>query len=159
MPLDCTYCSEDIKYEICNYDYPRPDPGLQAYFVRKKCHSQIPAAVLYMPLIILAIAAFLVFFDKPFVSKLFKSFNIDEIFKAVIKDLELLTPQNRREKVIFDILNFNFGFNHNKYQEVCIKSILLGSANGFHSSYLYRTCGSVIAALMSILVMLYSMLW
>ena len=106
MPLDCTYCSEDIRYDICNYDYPRPDPGLQAYFVRKKCHSQMPAAVLYMPLIILAIAAFLVFFDKPFVSKLFKSFNIDEIFKAVITDLELLTPQNRREKVNFDILNF-----------------------------------------------------
>ena len=70
----------------------------------------MPAAVLYLPLIILAIAAFLVFFDKPFVSKLFKSFNIDEIFKAVIKDLDFLTPQNRREKVIFDILNFSF--NH-----------------------------------------------
>ena len=59
----------------------------------------MPAAVLYMPLIIIVIAAFLVFLDKPFVSKLFKSFNIDETFKAVVKDLELLTPQNRREKV------------------------------------------------------------
>ena len=61
----------------------------------------MPAAVLYMPLIIIIIAAFLVFLDKPFVSKLFKSFNIDETFKAVVKDLELLTPQNRREKVHF----------------------------------------------------------
>ena len=99
-PLDCTYCSEgDIAINVCNYDYPRADPELQAYFVKKKCHSQIPAAVLYMPLIILVIAAFLVFLDKPFVLKLFKSFNIDETFKAVVKDLELLTPQNRREKV------------------------------------------------------------
>ena len=101
-PLDCTYCSEDITYDICNYDYPQPDPGLQAYFVKRKCHSQLPAAVLYMPLTILVIAAFLVFLDKPFVSKLFKSFNIDETFKAVVKDLEFLTPQNRREKVNFE---------------------------------------------------------
>ena len=56
-----------------------------------------------MPLTILVIAAFLVFLDKPFVSKLFKSFNIDEIFKAVVKDLEFLTPQNRREKVNFEM--------------------------------------------------------
>ena len=118
----------------------------------------MPAAVLYMPLIIIVIAAFLVFLDKPFVSKLFKSFNIDETFKAVVKDLELLTPQNRREKVHFR--NYLDAFSiYYKFQEVCLKSILLGSVNGFHSSYIYRTCGSVMAALISLFVMSYSLLW
>ena len=159
-PLDCTYCSEgDIAINICNYDYPRADPELQAYFVRNKCHHQMPAAVLYMPLIIIVIAAFLVFLDKPFVSKLFKSFNIDETFKAVVKDLELLTPQNRREKVhLTNYLDALFSIIY-KFQEVCLKSILLGSVNGFHSSYIYRTCGSVMAALISLFVMSHSLLW
>ena len=158
-PLDCTYCSEgDIAINICNYDYPRADPGLQAYFIRNKCHSQMPPTVLYMPIIIIVIAASLVFLDKPFVSKLFKSFNIDETFKTVVKDLELLTPQNRREKVHFR--NYLDAFSiYYKFQEVCLKSILLGSVNGFHSSYIYRTCGSVMAALISLFVMSYSLLW
>ena len=54
-----------------------------------------------MPLIILLIAAVLTFLDKPFDSKLITSFNVDEAFSAVVKDLEHITPKNRRGKVKF----------------------------------------------------------
>ena len=98
-PLDCTFCSEKIHDDICDPNNTRDDPKLNAYFVKKMCHFQLPPPVLYMPLMIIIIAALLVFLDKPFVSKLFKSFNIEETYKALVKDLDNINPRNRLEKV------------------------------------------------------------
>ena len=101
-PLDCTFCSEEIYDDICDYTNPNTlpeDPELHAYFVKKMCHLQLPSPVLYMPLMIIIIAALLVFLDKPFVSKLFKSFNIEETYKALVKDLDNINHRNRLEKV------------------------------------------------------------
>ena len=101
-PLFCTFCSEKIHDDICDPNNTRDDPNdpeLNAYFVKKMCHFQLPPPVLYMPLMIIIIAALLVFLDKPFVSKLFKSFNIEETYKALVKDLDYINPRNRLEKV------------------------------------------------------------
>ena len=99
-PLDCTFCSKK-KYDddICHQNNTLDDPELNAWFVKKMCHFQLPPPVLYMPLMIIIIAALLVFLDKPFVSKLFKSFNIEETYKALVKDLDNINHRNRLEKV------------------------------------------------------------
>ena len=70
------------------------------------CLFQLPPPVLYMPLMIIIIAALLVFLDKPFVSKLFKSFNVEKTYKALVKDLDNISPQNRLEKVHSQRNNF-----------------------------------------------------
>ena len=55
------------------------DPNFDSYFVRKYCHHQLPTFVVYFPIVLLSIAAVLVVIDRPFVSHLFKSGNIDEV--------------------------------------------------------------------------------
>ena len=105
-PLDCNFCSEEIYDDICDSPNTPPDPELHVYFVKKMCHLQLPPPVLYMPLMIIIIAALLVFLDKPFVSKLFKSFNIEETYKALVKDLDNINPKNRLEKVHSQRNNF-----------------------------------------------------
>ena len=60
------------------------DPNFDSYFVRKYCHHQLPTFVVYFPIILLSIAAVLVVIDRPFVSHLFKSGNIDEVTLALL---------------------------------------------------------------------------
>ena len=102
MPLDCTYCKEKLCYpswEHTGSGDPPTDPGFHAYFVKKYCHFNLPIFVLYFPMILLIIAALLVTLDRPFVSFLFKSDNIEAVYKAAIKNFEYDEDVNNHKKV------------------------------------------------------------
>ena len=79
--LDCTYCTSPH----CAGN-SLEDPGLQAYFVKKYCTYQadLSPLILYYPFILLLIATVLVMVDRPFVLRLFKSVNMDEIYRLVV---------------------------------------------------------------------------
>ena len=64
------------------------DPGFHAYFVKKYCQFNLPIFVLYFPIILLLIAALLVTLDRPFVSYLFKSENIEDLHLAAVRNFE-----------------------------------------------------------------------
>ena len=83
QPLECTFCSEDLW---CNHETGYDDPGFNSLFVRKHCHQNMTGAVLYYPFIILGIAAALVIVDRPFVSFLFQSQDIDNLYTVLVKD-------------------------------------------------------------------------
>jgi len=128
QPLECTKCDHYICYPMYDEDPSDDDPNFDSYFVRKYCHHQLPTFVVYFPIVLLSIAAVLVVIDRPFVSHLFKSGNIDEVYKILVRrdEISLTSRVNDRIK---------------------IRSLLSSITSSYHISYLIRTLFSILAAI------------
>ena len=103
-PLECTYCGVNSNwicstYQQFNMSAPAPDPGFNQFFIPRYCHKQMSDFILYMPFILILLAGFLILFDRPIDSYLFRSFDENKVYQTAVIDLQDLTYGNRTQKV------------------------------------------------------------
>ena len=55
--------------------------------------------ILYMPFILILLAGFLILFDRPIDSYLFRNFDENKVYQTAVIDLQDLTHSNRTKKV------------------------------------------------------------
>ena len=103
-PLECTYCGVNSNW-ICstygqiNVSTPPPDPEFNQFFIPRYCHKQMSDFILYMPFILILLAGFLILFDRPIDSYLFRNFDENKVYQTAVIDLQDLTHGNRTKKV------------------------------------------------------------
>lgn len=118
---------------------PQSDPGFNQYFVRKYCHRQLPTFVVYFPIFLLSIAAVLVVIDRPFVTHLFKSGSIDEVYKILVRKDEMSLTSRVKDRIK-------------------IRSLLSSITSSYHTSYLSRTFCSIIAAVTALTLIIFTII-
>ena len=126
--LDCTYC----KAPQCEGNSEQ-DPQLQAYFVKKYCtfEADLSPFILYYPFILLLIATVLIMVDRPFVLKLFRSVNMEEMYRLVVLGSE--------------------GSFHTQRQR--LHHVLSVSSGNYFISYLGRTLLSLLVSILPIILL------
>jgi len=126
--LDCTYCNAPH----CEGN-TLEDPDLQAYFVKKYCTYQadLSPLILYYPFILLLIATVLVMVDRPFVLRLFKSVNMEEIYRLVVVETAA-SPHTQRQRLV---------------------QVMSLTSGNYFLSYLSRTLLSLVSSLLPLLLL------
>ena len=114
------YCSKSVRsYEELGYVHE----GLY-----------ISVLVAYFPYIMILIAGILVLVDRPFVLILFKSFNIEQIYKLLVTD-DPFTEKLDKKKETHEMLS------------------CLGTVTKYYRSYLTRTIISMLASIIPIVIL------
>ena len=138
QPLECSLCQNDLCYPHWDQQ-DQNDPQYNQFFVRKYCQHDLPTLVLYFPFFLLVIAGILTVIDRPFVSYLFKSFNIDDVYKILVHKGELNLRNRSQEQIL-------------------LRNLVLNTTSKYHSSYLWRTLLSIIFATGSIALLFFTFL-
>merc|ERR1712142_984362 len=135
--LDCTFC---IKDHCGEYTNDQDDPKLNMLFVRRNCAlEELSPIIRYFPYFLLIIATMLVMMDRPFVKILFKSFNMDEMFKLLVVD----DP---------------FSKDFDKTKEVReLKHVMTAGGTNYFLSYLTRTLVSLVVS--SVPLIIFGLVW
>jgi len=131
--LDCSFCTKTHCDPNINTE---EDPGLNIYFVRRYCALEGPLSpiILYFPYVLLIIATVLVMMDRPFVMILFKSFNMDELFKLLVVD---------------DPYSKNFDKNREVRE---LKHVMTAGGSNYFTSYLIRTLVSLVVSAIPVVI-------
>ena len=101
------------------------DPNYDASFVNNLCQHNLPSLVLYYPILLLIIGGTLIVIDRPFVTHLFQSRNISEVYKNLVHEREI-------------------DFKNRDKEQVLLQSILVNSTSKYFASYFLRTILSMI---------------
>lgn len=90
-PLACQYC------QYCGWQ--SEEKAFNQQFVNKYCvHNGLHPFVVWFPHVLLLVGALLVLIDRPFVAILFKSFNVDEMYRLLVLDEPHRTLQDLDRK-------------------------------------------------------------
>jgi len=161
--LDCNYCqgtqcqdwciSNSFNvYEDCkNSDQDNSAAAYNLLWVRQFCSKSVDTSetgldsghdtglkislfIAFFPYFLILVAALLVVIDRPFVMVLFKSYNIEQLYKLLVVN-DPFTENLDRKKETNELLS------------------ILGSTSKYYLSYLLRTVLSIIASVIPLVIM------